>query len=256
MLVYSALNFGRTPLVFVPGRPVNLQQTVKMADTDKTAARPDKAAEADTATPEAKPKTVRKRTAGSRTRRAAKGSGSKSKTKARASAGKSSKSSASGAKAKGGAGKKSAATRTRTRRKPAKAAGKAPATQSAPAADAQPVVRKRTKAQNRKTLQVELGRVQAELTELRSTFDGEVDIDPEEGDVEVAERTKNISLIQMLETRERQFLDALRSVEAGEYGQCKRCREDIHPERLEVIPDAKYCIRCQELVERSPTRLY
>lgn len=258
MLVYSALNFGRDPLESVPGRPVNPQQTVKMADTDKTAARPDKAAEADTATPEAKPKTVRKRTAGSRTRRAAKGSGSKSKTKAkakaRASAGKSGKSSASGAKAKGGAGKKPAATRTR--RKSAKAAGKAPAAQSAPAADAQPVVRKRTKAQNRKTLQVELGRVQAELTELRSTFDGEVDIDPEEGDVEVAERTKNISLIQMLETRERQFLDALRSVEAGEYGQCKRCREAIHPERLEAIPDAKYCIRCQELVEQSPTRLY
>ena len=240
----------------VPGRPVHPQQTVKMADTDKTAARPDTAAEADAATPEAKPKTVRKRTAGSRTRRAAKGSGSKSKTKAktRASAGKSSKASASGARAKGGAGKKSATTRTR--RKSAPAAGKAPAAQSAPVADAQPAVRKRTKAQNRNTLQVELGRVQAELTELRSTFEGEVDIDPEEGDVEVAERTKNISLIQMLETRERQFLDALRSVEAGEYGRCKRCREDIHPERLEAIPDAKYCIRCQELVERSPTRLY
>lgn len=83
-----------------------------------------------------------------------------------------------------------------------------------------------------------------------------MDIDPEEGDVEVAERTKNISLIQMLETRERQFLDALQSVESGEYGKCKRCREAINPERLQAIPDAKYCIRCQELVERSPARLF
>ena len=28
------------------------------------------------------------------------------------------------------------------------------------------------------------------------------------------------------------------------------------PERLQAIPDAKYCIRCQELVERSPARLF
>lgn len=227
----------------VPGRPVNPQQTVKMADTDKTAARPDTGTEADTAAPEAKPKTARKRAAGSRTRRAAKSTGSK--TKAKASTGKSSQ-------AKAGAKKRASAAQSRV--KSAKA--KTPAGNSASTDAGPPAVSKRTKAQNRKTLQVELERVQAELTELRSTFDGEVDIDPEEGDVEVAERTKNISLIQMLETRERQFMDALQSVEAGEYGKCKRCREPINPERLQAIPDAKYCIRCQELVERSPSRLF
>lgn len=200
-----------------------------MADTDNTAARPDTEAAVDTDTPEAKLQAARERTAGSRTRRAAKGTGNKAKTKASAR-----KSSASGGKAK----------------------AKAPAKKPASAATGQPVVRKPTKAQNRKTLRAELERVQSELTDLRSTFDGEVDIDPEEGDVEVAERTKNISLIQMLETRERQFLDALQSVESGEYGKCKRCREAINPERLQAIPDAKYCIRCQELVERSPSRLF
>ena len=218
-----------------------------MADTDNTAARPDTEAAADTATPEAKPKAARERTAGSRPRRAAKGTGNKAKTKVSAR-----KSSASGGKAKAGAKKRASVAKTRA--KSAKA--KAPAKKSTSAAAGQPVVRKLTKAQSRKTLRAELERVQSELADLRSTFDGEVDIDPEEGDVEVAERTKNISLIQMLETRERQFLDALQSVEAGEYGKCKRCREPINPERLQAIPDAKYCIRCQELVERSPARLF
>ena len=218
-----------------------------MADTDNTAARPDTEATVDTAAPEAKPQATRKRTAGSRTRRTAKGTGNKAKAKV-----SSRKSSASGGKAKDGAKKRASVAKTRA--KPAKA--KAPTRKSASKATGQPVVRKLTKAQNRKTLRAELERVQSELADLRSTFDGEVDIDPEEGDVEVAERTKNISLIQMLETRERQFLDALQSVESGEYGKCKRCREDINPERLQAIPDAKYCIRCQELVERSPARLF
>lgn len=218
-----------------------------MADTDNTAARPDPEAAVDTATPEVKPKAARERTAGSRPRRAAKGTGNQAKTKASAR-----KSSASGGKAKAGAQKRASVAKTRAKSTKAKAPAKKPAS----AATGQPVVRKPTKAQNRKTLRAELERVQSELADLRSTFDGEVDIDPEEGDVEVAERTKNISLIQMLETRERQFLDALQSVESGEYGKCKRCREAINPERLQVIPDAKYCIRCQELVERSPSRLF
>lgn len=214
-----------------------------MADTDNTAARPDTEATVDTAALEAKPKAARKRTAGSRTRRAAKGTGNEAKAKV-----SSRKSSVSGGKTKDGARKRTSVAKTRTKSVKAKA--------SASAATGQPVVRKLTKAQNRRALQAELERVQSELANLRSTFEGEVDIDPEEGDVEVAERTKNISLIQMLETRERQFLDALQSVESGEYGKCKRCREDINPERLQAIPDAKYCIRCQELVERSPVRRF
>lgn len=218
-----------------------------MADTDNTAARPDTEASVDTAAPEAKPKAARKRTAGSRTRRAAKGTGNKAKAKSSVQ-----ESSASRGKAKDGAKKRASVAKTRAKSTKAKASAK----KSASTATGQPAVRKPTKAQNRKTLRAELERVQSELADLRSTFDGEVDIDPEEGDVEVAERTKNISLIQMLETRERQFLDALQSVEAGEYGKCKRCREDINPERLQAIPDAKYCIRCQELVERSPSRLF
>ncbi len=75
--------------------------------------------------------------------------------------------------------------------------------------------------------------------------------DIDEGDVEVSERIKNVSLIAMLEQREQTLLDAIKSVEAGRYGVCIRCQAQISPERLEVLPDAKYCIKCQDEIERS-----
>ena len=37
---------------------------------------------------------------------------------------------------------------------------------------------------------------------------------------------------------------ALGRLEAGEYGYCVDCGEDIAPRRLEVDPSAAFCIRC------------
>ena len=44
---------------------------------------------------------------------------------------------------------------------------------------------------------------------------------------------------------------ALRRIEDGSYGICLHCEEDISPRRLEAVPWAAYCIRCQELADRS-----
>jgi DnaK suppressor protein len=44
---------------------------------------------------------------------------------------------------------------------------------------------------------------------------------------------------------------ALEKVEAGEYGVCEECGEDIGIKRLEAIPDAKFCIRCTEEFEKE-----
>jgi RNA polymerase-binding transcription factor DksA len=38
---------------------------------------------------------------------------------------------------------------------------------------------------------------------------------------------------------------ALRRVEAGTYGWCEACQEAIPVERLEVVPAAARCVRCQ-----------
>lgn len=44
--------------------------------------------------------------------------------------------------------------------------------------------------------------------------------------------------------------EALDRYGAGDYGVCQRCDEPIAPRRLEVLPWAKYCVRCQEQISR------
>src|SRR5579864_9074676 len=43
---------------------------------------------------------------------------------------------------------------------------------------------------------------------------------------------------------------ALARINEGNYGVCLHCEEDIKPKRLEALPWAKYCIRCQEAADR------
>jgi RNA polymerase-binding transcription factor len=44
---------------------------------------------------------------------------------------------------------------------------------------------------------------------------------------------------------------ALQRVDAGTYGQCERCGQQIEPERLEAIPWATLCIDDQRREERG-----
>ena len=44
---------------------------------------------------------------------------------------------------------------------------------------------------------------------------------------------------------------ALARVADGTYGTCLHCEEDIKPKRLEAVPWAPYCIRCQEAADRN-----
>jgi len=46
--------------------------------------------------------------------------------------------------------------------------------------------------------------------------------------------------------------DAINRIDNGTYGKCMHCGADIPEERLEVLPYAKLCIRCQEEMEKSP----
>jgi DnaK suppressor protein len=45
--------------------------------------------------------------------------------------------------------------------------------------------------------------------------------------------------------------EALARIEAGEFGECVNCGEEIQPKRLDAIPWTPHCIRCQELVEQG-----
>jgi DnaK suppressor protein len=48
----------------------------------------------------------------------------------------------------------------------------------------------------------------------------------------------------------RNVRSALARMADGSYGVCLHCEEDIKPKRLEALPWAKYCIRCQEAADR------
>src|SRR5690349_8172907 len=48
----------------------------------------------------------------------------------------------------------------------------------------------------------------------------------------------------------RNVKSALARIADGSYGICLHCEEEIKPKRLEAVPWAKFCIRCQEAADR------
>jgi DnaK suppressor protein len=62
-------------------------------------------------------------------------------------------------------------------------------------------------------------------------------------------------LLISMSANDRKLLDlideALRRVEAGEYGECVNCGEPVQEKRLDAVPWARYCLRCQDLQERG-----
>jgi DnaK suppressor protein len=48
----------------------------------------------------------------------------------------------------------------------------------------------------------------------------------------------------------RNVKSALGRIHDGSYGVCMHCEEDIKSKRLEAVPWAKFCIKCQEAADR------
>jgi DnaK suppressor protein len=44
---------------------------------------------------------------------------------------------------------------------------------------------------------------------------------------------------------------ALQRLNEGAFGVCLHCEEEISPKRLAAVPWTSYCIRCQEMADRS-----
>ena len=47
--------------------------------------------------------------------------------------------------------------------------------------------------------------------------------------------------------------EAIKALDRGQYGECVRCGKDINEKRLEAVPWATMCIRCQEETEADDT---
>jgi RNA polymerase-binding protein DksA len=89
-----------------------------------------------------------------------------------------------------------------------------------------------------------------DIEHLKEWLQGEVDVDADEGDPDLAEREKNLALLMVMERKLESVNGALRAMEKGRYGICERCGEPIDPARLEVRPAATLCLDCQREVER------
>src|SRR5713101_2734025 len=49
----------------------------------------------------------------------------------------------------------------------------------------------------------------------------------------------------------RDVVAALQKLDDGSFGSCERCSEPISEKRLEALPYARHCIKCQQLVEEE-----
>jgi len=63
---------------------------------------------------------------------------------------------------------------------------------------------------------------------------------------EAFEQIKGLSLQQTVKHRLTEVTDALRKFDEGTYGSCEQCGQMIDWARLEALPAARLCIRCQE----------
>ena len=74
--------------------------------------------------------------------------------------------------------------------------------------------------------------------------------DPE-GTTLAVDRGQLVAQIDRSRVRLEEIDAALERLGRGAYGRCETCGEPIDPERLEVLPAARQCVRC---AARNPTR--
>ena len=61
---------------------------------------------------------------------------------------------------------------------------------------------------------------------------------------EVEEYSTLLPIEYVLELKLKNINSALEKMEGGKYGICEKCGKEIEVERLEISPEAKYCLKC------------
>ena len=89
------------------------------------------------------------------------------------------------------------------------------------------------------------------------TAAGEIKLEKTEDDGDLATISHDRELFYNLHendfTRLKFIKGAIKAMDRGQYGECVRCGEDINEKRLEAVPWATMCIRCQEETEAERT---
>lgn len=100
----------------------------------------------------------------------------------------------------------------------------------------------------------------AELTNLLATStataplreDLRIETIPDPLDQVLSSADRDIAIARWEEHSQRLFeiRAALAKIEKGQYGLCEECDEPIAARRLDVVPWARLCVRCQHLAEQ------
>jgi DnaK suppressor protein len=99
----------------------------------------------------------------------------------------------------------------------------------------------------RQELLLELEHLQAELHNLAEPT-------ADEADADAYEREKTWALITGLHHKLESVEHALQLAQSGAYGICQSCHGTIDPARLEILPQATLCLKCQQEFERQNRR--
>ncbi len=73
----------------------------------------------------------------------------------------------------------------------------------------------------------------------------------EEEATETLELEKRLALENHIRQEMSDIEHALEKFEKGTYGLCENCGQPIDPERLEVLPQAAYCLKCKALLTKN-----
>lgn len=92
------------------------------------------------------------------------------------------------------------------------------------------------------------------LEHLRIDLRNSAERSADETDTDAYEREKTLALVHSLERKLESLDRAIESAQKGTYGICESCGDRIDPARLEILPQATLCLKCQREYEHRNRR--
>lgn len=102
----------------------------------------------------------------------------------------------------------------------------------------------------KKALEKELTAIARQDPRLKGDYDTKfpdlgITQSPDEGALKVADYERTLPLEHQLEIELASINEALKKIKKGAFGLCEKCGQEINAKRLEVMPEAKLCIKCR-----------
>lgn len=98
-------------------------------------------------------------------------------------------------------------------------------------------------------LQRELEEVKRHIAALKKATKTKPNYGLGEGDPDITRWEMDRALLDRLKGRRNALEQALAEISDDAYGICEKCGNQIHPDRLAVLPDTRTCIECARMAE-------